>query len=334
MTTLNELPDAVVVLDGGRVIAEANDRASVLLALDSPAALLGRPASETLDLATASGTSVWAKDTGGDASALKALLDGKALVLTDAAGEHHSIRAAARVRRRDGALVVTLRQVRTAIDAMEIVATVSHELRSPLTTVKGYTSLLLNRWERLDDPKKRFMLEQIRHDADRVTRLVGELLDISRLETGRLVLHLQRVNLRAMAQAVVDKVAMEYDGLQVRLDFPDPLEDVLADPDKVEQVLTNLVENAAKYGDGKGLAIVANVDEHFVALEVHDRGDGIPPDELPRVFERFFRASHAKPTGTGLGLWISRGLAEAHGGRLTATSVPGEGSVFRFTLPR
>jgi signal transduction histidine kinase len=216
---------------------------------------------------------------------------------------------------------------------IEVVSTVSHELRSPLTSVKGYTSLLLNRWERLNEEQKRMMLTQVNHDADRVTRLVTELLDISRLETGRLHLRRQRVDLPSLAASVVEKVGLEYADLECDVEFPDEFPKVYADPDKVEQVLTNLVENAAKYASPAGMRVVGTVEEGEVAVAVHDRGAGIPAADLAHVFDKFFRRDHGRPTGSGLGLWISRGLVEAHGGRLTADSTEGDGSVFRFTLP-
>jgi signal transduction histidine kinase len=216
---------------------------------------------------------------------------------------------------------------------IEIVSTVSHELRSPLTSVKGYTSLLLNKWDRIADDQKQMMLTQVHHDADRVTRLVTELLDISRLETGRLHLRRQQVDLVALAGTILGKLELEYADLECALDFPEGFPQVYADPDKVEQVLTNLIENAAKYASPTGMRVEGVVTEASVEVSVHDRGEGIPPSDLPRVFTKFFRRDHGKPTGSGLGLWISRGLVEAHGGRLTASSIEGQGSVFTFTLP-
>jgi signal transduction histidine kinase len=217
--------------------------------------------------------------------------------------------------------------------AMEIIATVSHELRSPLTSIKGYTSLILNRWDRLGDDQKRMMLEQIQHDADRVTRLITELLDISRLEAGRLTLRRERVDLRDVIARVVEQVGMAYPDLRAEIALPDDLPPVFADPDKVEQVLTNLVENAAKYADPARVRITATHDAAAVTVAVEDHGEGISAEDLPRLFDRFFRRDHGRPTGTGLGLWISRRLAEAHGGSLTATSDGGAGSVFRLELP-
>jgi signal transduction histidine kinase len=132
---------------------------------------------------------------------------------------------------------------------------------------------------------------------------------------------------------VVGKVKMEYPSLDAEVTFPTAVPRVYADPDKLTQVLTNLVENACKYASLSGLTISADVDGADVAVSVSDRGEGIPEEDLPRVFDKFFRRDQGRPTGSGLGLWISRGLVQAHGGRLTATSVPGEGTTFRFTLP-
>ncbi|MGH9125706.1 MAG: ATP-binding protein [Acidimicrobiales bacterium] len=226
------------------------------------------------------------------------------------------------------------RRAHQAAAGIEIVSTVSHELRSPLTSVKGYTSLLLNRWNRLREEQKQMMLEQVNHDADRVTRLVTELLDISRLETGRLVLRPQLMDLPKLAATVVEKVKLEYPDLEAQVSFAGNFPKVYADPDKIEQVLTNLVENACKYASRKGLAVVGALgDGEVVSVTVTDKGEGIPAADLERVFTKFYRRAEGRPSGSGLGLWISRGLVEAHNGRLVAESNPGQGTSFRFTLP-
>jgi len=231
------------------------------------------------------------------------------------------------------ALREAARRARQTPSGIEIVSTVSHELRSPLTSVKGYTGLLLNRWDRLQDDQKREMLEQVNHDADRVKRLIDELLDISRLETGRLHLHRQMVDLSQVVATVISKVTMEYPSLDATVTFPADVPEVYADPDKLTQVLTNLVENACKYASPVGLTISAELLPGEVAVAVRDRGEGIPPSDLPKVFDKFFRRDLGRPTGSGLGLWISRGLVQVHGGNLTANSAPGLGTTFRFTLP-
>jgi signal transduction histidine kinase len=257
---------------------------------------------------------------------------GQEVELTFAHADGHDVAVVVTARRAGGGTVLCARPVGDR-SGIAIISTVSHELRSPLTSVKGYVSLMLNRWDRIEDDKKREMLAQVHHDADRVTRLVTELLDISRLESGRLVLRRQMVDLAALATAVVEKVRMSYADLDCTVAVEPAVPQVYADPDKLEQVLTNLVENAAKYGSPTGMAVTAHVAGEVVSVSVSDQGEGIPHVDLPRVFTKFFRRDHGRPTGTGLGLWISRGLVEAHGGELTATSPAGEGATFTFTLP-
>jgi len=121
--------------------------------------------------------------------------------------------------------------------------------------------------------------------------------------------------------------------LEADVDFRGLVPEVYADPDKIEQVLTNLVENAAKYADPKGMLVVGETDGSQLSVSVIDKGDGIPEVDLSRIFKKFFRRAETRPSGSGLGLWISRGLVEAHGGKLVAESVVGRGSVFRFTIP-
>jgi len=319
---LDALPDPVLVLDADLVLIALNTAAVELLGPEA-ADQVGRPVGEA-----------FAVRSGGGAPALRDGLpatEGQ-VDLVFRRGDEVEVPVTATVRRSPGQIVLDLRPSGER-SGIAIISTVSHELRSPLTSVKGYTSLLLSRWERLKDEQKRTMLEQVHHDADRVTRLVTELLDISRLETGRLVLKRQLVDVPALAGSVVEKVAIGIPGLACDVAFPEDFPAVYADPDKVEQVLTNLVENAAKYGSPTGMRVTGAVLEGTIAVEVHDTGEGIPAEDLPRVFTKFFRRDHGRPSGTGLGLWISQGLVEAHGGHLTASSELGAGSTFRFTLP-
>ncbi|HUF33135.1 MAG TPA: ATP-binding protein [Acidimicrobiales bacterium] len=338
---IDALPVATLLVDADRVVTAANPAAATLTGrpLDE---LVGTPCGDLLAPDTSAEVPVWTS--GWHPSAHLTSVRGipeHDVTLRRPDGTTVAAAVAGRYERSsDGALtgaVLVLRarsrRGRRAPSGIEIISTVSHELRSPLTSVKGYTSLLLNRWDRLGDEQKLMMLGQVNHDADRVTRLVTELLDISRLETGRLTLRRQMVDLAALTTSVVEKVGLEYEDLAcaVEIDAAVPL--VYADPDKVEQVLTNLVENAAKYASPTEIRIMVAVEEADVVVAVHDRGEGIPEADLPNVFTKFFRRDHGRPTGSGLGLWISRGLVEAHEGRLTAESAVGEGSVFRFTLP-
>lgn len=229
--------------------------------------------------------------------------------------------------------------VGSGADGIAVVTAVGHELRSPLTSIRGYTSLLLNRWDRIGDADKQMMLGQINHDAERVTRLINELLDISRLETNRLSLAPEPVHLAELAGHVVASIRATVPELTAEVAFPDDFPVVAADADKIEQVLTNLVENAVKYASPVGLRIEGEVVDDAdgiaaqVAVTVRDTGSGIDPEDLPRVFDRWFQREQGRPSGTGLGLWISRGLVEAHGGQLTVESPVGEGAAFTFTLP-
>jgi len=324
MTTLDldALPDALLVLDASLTLVAINAQALELFGSDAED-FVGRPAGEAFEVRT-----------GGGSPALRDALpsvDGQ-IDLVLRATDGTDVPVTATIRSTDGTSMLSLRPAGER-SGIAIISTVSHELRSPLTSVKGYTSLMLSRWDRLKDEQKRTMLEQVHHDADRVTRLVTELLDISRLETGRLVLRRQRVDLPALAESVVTKVRMAIPELDCAVTFVEDVPHVYADPDKVEQVLTNLVENAAKYGSPKAMTVTGAVEGDSVVVAVRDTGEGIAADDLPRVFTKFFRRDHGRPTGTGLGLWISQGLVEAHGGRLTAESVVGQGSTFRFTLP-
>jgi signal transduction histidine kinase len=319
---LDRLPDAVIVLDARCTVVAANAAAAALVG--GVEGVLGRSFGKTLDVRRPGGAPALHDEW--------IAFDGEVeLTLRQADGS--DLRVSATARRDDaGGGVLALRPADER-SGLAIISTVSHELRSPLTSVKGYTSLMLNRWDRMGDEQRRSMLEQVHQDADRVTRLVTELLDISRLETGRLALRRQMVDVREVAELVVAKIRLEQPDLDCTLAFSPELPRVYADRDKVEQVLTNLVENAAKYASPIGMRVVGTVEDGHVAVAVTDRGEGIPAADLPRVFRKFFRRDLGRPTGTGLGLWISRGLVEAHGGRLTATSEEGLGSTFRFTLP-
>ncbi|MDP9404138.1 MAG: ATP-binding protein [Actinomycetota bacterium] len=336
---LEELPDAVLVLGAAREITGANRLAASLTGYDA-GDLVGRPVTALAPRAK-DGQPLLAEWHPSTRLRTVRRLPERQVTIRRASGEDVSTYVVGRYRRGPAGelagAVLSLRAAGARRDqaatGIEIVSTVSHELRSPLTSVKGYTSLLLTRWDRLRDDQKRMMLEQVNHDADRVTRLITELLDISRLESGRLVLRRQMIDLPELAASVVDKVAMEYADLQCQMVFPDKYPPVYADADKVVQVLTNLVENACKYASPVGLRMEGDVSDDHVSLAVRDRGEGFPERDLAKVFTKFFRRAETRPTGSGLGLWISRGLVEAHGGRLEADSVPGEGSTFRFTLP-
>jgi PAS domain S-box-containing protein len=340
---LDLLPDAVIRLDADRKISEVNAVISAFTGF-SAEDLVGRDIVEVLAPQYPDGRPCWPNGWHPTASmrSVHAIPEQEVILRRADGGSLRAFVTGCYERTHDGqlrGLVLVLREagkrVHKATTGIEIVSTVSHELRSPLTSVKGYTSLLLSRWERIGDDQKREMLEQVKHDADRVHRLITELLDISRLETDRLVLRRQMVDVVALVPQVIDKVRFSYPNIEVSIDFPEGFPELYADPDKLEQVLTNLVENACKYASPQGMQIQGRVDAdgREASIAVTDRGEGIPPEDIPKVFTKFFRRELGRPTGSGLGLWISRGLVEAHGGELTASSVLGTGTTFRFTLP-
>jgi len=226
----------------------------------------------------------------------------------------------------------------------EFVTNVSHELRTPMTSIKGYADILLmGAAGSLNDNQSRF-IEVIKNNADRLSILVNDLLDISRIESGRVQLEMRAIHLREVAQAVIDNLRgrMDEDHKPMRLvtDLPADLPPVWADRERVTQIITNLADNAFNYSHANGLiTLKASVapERAEVVLEVTDTGVGIAPEDQPRLFDRFYRGEDAlvlATPGTGLGLPIARQLAEMHGGRLwLVRSEMGTGSTFALALP-
>lgn len=336
---LDLLPDAVVLVDAaGRVVA-VNALAARLLAVQAHAAV-GVEASSVVRLEDEAGSEWWSctKPLDHPASFLVRIPETD-LLLTDANGRQRPVTLTG-ARHGDGAgpaLVLSLRRAerRRRLDAArsDLVSTVSHEIRSPLTSVKGFTKTLLAKWDRFSDEQKRAMLETVNEDADRVTRLLGELLEVSRIDAGRVQLRRQMVDPDKIARKVIDRAALHAADRELILELPDSLPSLYADADKVEQVLTNLVENALKYTDSS-VRLSAVVTPQEVTFTVTDQGPGIAEAHLSHVFAKFFRKPGERRTGTGLGLYISKGLVEAHGGRIWCASQEGKGAAFSFTLPQ
>ena len=236
-------------------------------------------------------------------------------------------------------VVVVLREIsrRKRLDRArsDLISTVSHEIRSPLTSVKGFTSTLLAKWDRFTDEQKKVMLQTINYDADRVTRLLGDLLDVSRLEAGRLELKRQEVDVVALATDAVMRLRLDADQHTIEVAFPDGFPKVTADPNRIEQVLMNLIENAIKYAKEGKIVVSGEDGDDALTVRVTDEGEGIPGDHLPHIFTKFYRrGSGERRSGTGLGLYICQGIVEAHGGELTVEKSDTTGTVFAFTLPK
>ncbi|MFI5755783.1 ATP-binding protein [Streptomyces sp. NPDC051569] len=339
----DDLPDGLVVADAtGRVIC-FNAAAARITAVPVPDAL-GLPLDRALPLTDLEGHRWWTLTDpyGGLATRVgqperNLLLPGGREVLVSA----RYVRAYPQgpVQR----LVICIRGTearrRTERSHAELIATVAHELRSPLTSVKGFTATLLAKWERFTDDQKRLMLETVDADADRVTRLITELLDISRIDSGRMEVRRQPVDIgAAIGRHVQAHVASGQSADRFLVRVLQPLPDLWADPDKIDQVLGNLLENAVRHGEGTvTIEVAAAYIQHAenvtkgTAVTVCDEGPGIPEESMGRVFTRFWRGS--KRGGTGLGLYIVKGIVEVHGGTITVGRGPGGGAQFRFILP-
>jgi two-component system phosphate regulon sensor histidine kinase PhoR len=219
----------------------------------------------------------------------------------------------------------------------EFVANVSHELRTPLSLIKGYVETLLD-GARNDPVVTERFLKIIERNASRLDLLIQDLLAISALESGRITLNLQPVLLRPLAEKVLADLKARTDAKGVKLVNDLPELTAMADADRLEQVLANLVDNAIKYGRADGTVIVGGqkTDADKIEIFVQDDGPGIPPESLDRVFERFYRVDKARSReqgGTGLGLSIVKHIVQSHGGKVWVKSEPGKGATFLFTLP-
>jgi signal transduction histidine kinase len=207
----------------------------------------------------------------------------------------------------------------------DLVATVAHELRSPLTGVKGFVTTLLDKWERLNDEQKKLMLTTVSTDSDRLARLITELLDVARIDTGRLPLYRRELTVAPLVDRVVDSTRVATTRT-IRTHHADASAVIYADPDKFTQVLTNLVENALRHGEGEVRVTTEPVDEPFtgVLLTVDDEGEGIDEGIRARVFTKFWK--HGVRGGSGLGMYIVHGLTQVHGGDVRIEDAPGGGA--------
>ena len=335
---LDALPDAVVVVAADGRVVHAN-RAAERLAAAGRDGLVGQRLDDALPLRDGAGNPWWACT-----RRLRQLpgvrrVPARELELEVAGGTVPVDLTASFERDGAGRVVQAACVLRDAsarrraeVHRGELISTLAHELRSPLTSVKGFTATLLHRWDRFGDEQKRHMLATINMDADRVTRLIGELLDVSRIEAGRLELRRQPVDLEAMARGILGRFEIRHERHAFAAEFAADFPAVYADPDKLEQVLTNLVDNAVKFSDGGTVTVCGEATDDAVEVAVRDQGVGIPAGQVPLVFTKFYRRGASG--GTGLGLFIARGLVEAHGGRIWVASAPGRGTEVRFRLPR
>ncbi len=220
----------------------------------------------------------------------------------------------------------------------QLLSTVSHELRTPLASIKGFATTLLRDDVDWDEESRREFLAIIDEESDRLTELISNLLDMSRIEAGTLRMEPELTDLRPIIQETAAEFQMMTHAHRFEVQLPPVLPPVMADPRRARQILRNLVENAVKYSpEGGPILISAEVRSNSIHTSVADHGIGIEPELFNRIFDRFYQvdsASTRRVGGSGLGLSICRAIVEAHHGEIWAESQPGIGSTFHFTLPQ
>ncbi len=318
---VDTLPDGVVVADArGRVVLVSALAARMLGA--DPTTSVGAPLTDVLALQDTEGRDWCAANLPYGGLATRTGIPEQSWLLPNGT----EVLTTARVTR-DGrggpvtqvAVVIRSGRGRAQLDRerSDLVATVAHELRSPLTGVKGFVQAMLNRWDKLTDEQKKLMLTTVHSDSDRLSRLIAELLDVARIDTGRLSLHSRPCDADQLVSRVVESVRAGT-ARPIRYDAAEGLPQIGADPDKFTQVVTNLVENAVRHGEGTVTvtlrALNADADHPGIRLVVEDEGDGIPEELRRRVFTKFWTSGVRG--GSGLGMYLVNGLTRAHGGSI------------------
>lgn len=221
----------------------------------------------------------------------------------------------------------------------DFVSTVSHELRTPMTAIKGYVDNILDGLTGVLTERQSYYLNRVKSNVERLTRMINELLDLSRIEAGKVELNLGNVRMRELISDIVEgfQTMAREKGVTLRTHQPDDLPAIQGDRDKLHQVLTNLIQNAIKFTPTGGEVEVESQlwDDGYLQVGVIDTGSGIPSHELEKVFEKFYRGESGSQDDQrwGLGLSIARSLVKLHGGQIWVESTPGQGSRFYFTVP-
>ena len=333
---LDALPDGVVVADDSGTVTLVNAAAARLLRIPDG---VGKHVSDVVTLQDRAGNHWFDCTMPYDGLATRTHLSEQAWYLSDGT----ELLLTARLVRDDTRtpvrqIVVSLRSARARErldrERSDLVATVAHELRSPLTGVKGFVATLLAKWDKLNDDQKKMMLETVNVDADRLTRLIAELLDVARIDTGRLSLYPRPVDFEAAVDRVVASIQAGT-GREIEFGVEGNIPHVTADPDKFAQVVTNLVDNAIRHGEGQVTLTAASIEDQApydgVVLHVDDEGGGISPDIRSRVFTKFWK--HGTRGGSGLGMYIIHGLVNAHGGSVEIDDSPSGGARVTILWP-
>ncbi len=336
---LDDLPDGVVVAGEDGLVLAVNDRIEQMARAD-PGEMVGMHLRDAMPFDDLNGNTWYDVTRPYDGLRLRTRIAEHSWY--SPRGSEYLVTARLVRDRPGGTVVRVVASVRNAKvrnqqdrERSDLVATVAHELRSPLTGIKGFTSTLLSKWDRFSDEQRQFMLETVDADADRLSRLITELLDAARIDAGRLTLRRGPVKLDEVVRSVLRSVSAGSEPFPLDTEGEPHL--VWGDADRMTQVATNLVENAMRHGHGLRRVVVRHLGPDTAGggggavLEIHDHGPGIPEEARMRVFSRFWRAGPG--AGSGLGMYIVHGIVDQHGGRIDIGDAEGGGALIRVHLP-
>lgn len=332
---LDALPDGVLVADANGVVRHLNARAVEML---GPAAAVGVPLRDAVALQDLDGRGWFDCLRPYDGVPTRRTLVERGWFLPDGT----ELLVTARISRSDprspvqqvGVVLRGARErARVDRERADLVASMAHELRSPLTGLKGFTATLLQRWDLFGDDQKKLIMQSVHNDTDRLTRLITDLLEVARIDTGRLPLFAEPMDPAPAIDAVAQSVSAGS-GREVRVQVAEGTRRVMADRDRFCQVLTNLAENAVRHGDGV-VSIATDTREVdgllMVLVSVEDQGRGIESELRRRVFTKYWK--HGSRAGSGLGMYIAHGLVVAHGGRIEITDAASGGARIEVLWP-
>lgn len=336
----DDFPDGVVVAGSAGQVLEVNEAAGRLLAMP-PNRAVGRDFRDVLPFVDIRGVDWWKQANPYARRATQSRQQESLLILCRGPRCGDQLLVTAQCVRKQGSvvrLVISLRSTQARhsdLDPVDVVTTLAHEIRSPVATVRGFTSTLLEKWDYLTDEQRRIMLESVHTDADRIARLMSDLLAASRIKAHDLPLRRQPVNMLSLVRSIVDGlVAAGQPRDQFLVHCSDLLPELWLDSDKVAQILWNLIGNALDHGASPVTISVGSMaprGQAVAVVTVSDSGPGIPPELRELVFSRFWHGAASQ--GTGLGLYIVKGLAQAHGGSVELVESPTGGATFQVLLP-
>jgi PAS domain S-box-containing protein len=331
---LSSMAEGIVVLDPANRVISLNPAAEKLLGIDAHESV-GGDVERYLPLDQGELTDVLVKQSSGESRLLRKRLGERVLSIT--------VRAVESNENQTGKTVLAIRDITDLdrVDQMksEFVSMVSHELRTPLTSIKGYVDMVLDGEAGNINEEQTSYLEVAKNNTDRLIDLVNELLDISRIEAGRIELKLRALPIQDIVRSVAVslRTQMEESNIELKLDMPQKPVMVFADAGRLTEILTNLLINANHYSTGgASIAVSMHVIDGQARIDVTDTGIGIAPEDVDKIFNKFYRVDNSitrQVGGTGLGLAVKKSLVELHGGQIWVSSGLGEGSTFSFTIP-